>query len=176
MSAALQQSGRVELSWGMPFDLWLGEASPMVRAHWQEVGSHRDVLSLQPQHELYRRAERAGALHILTARVDHDLAGYLFLLTMPHPRDRGAVLARDDIFYVSPRYRRLRLGVAMIEEAIGYAGGVADILMLTEKLRRRARGVQAQDIGMGYLARWGFTPTEMIWSLVLKRPHDGDPA
>lgn len=157
----------IALKWDTTYDDFLAEARPLIENHWAEVGSHRDVLVLDPDHQLYRNLERAGRLHILTARVDGMLAGYLFVLIAPHPRDRSAVIGRDDIFYVVPEYRRLRLGPAMIEEALRYLDGRAHIVMFTAKLRRHHTD---------YLARFGFHPQEQTWAKVLRSPHEEAPA
>ena len=164
MSAALEYSDEISFAWSHDYDRFLTEAWPMIQPHWKEVGSHRDVLKLNPNHDAYRRLTSLNMLHILTARVGARLIGYLFIIIMPHPRDMDAMLARDDIFYVMPQYRRLRMGPKMIEQVLSYVDGKADLIFLTEKLRRRAKGLAASDIGDGYLARYGFHPSEMIWS------------
>lgn len=160
------------IQWGMTFSSFLVEAGNLPRQHWNEVGAFRDVLRFNPDHERYRNAERAGALRILTAHIHGNLAAYLFLLIIPHPRDKDAILARDDIFYVRPAYRRMRLGVQMIDEAIAYATQHAHIIMLSEKVRRSAaRGQRGGD----YLMRWGFEPQEVVWGRVLRNPHGDTP-
>jgi GNAT superfamily N-acetyltransferase len=172
MSAALQLSDAIEFRWGTTYSAFLAEAWPKLRAHWAEVGTYRHVLRLDPDHDKYRAAERAGILHILTARVGGELAGYLFVLILPHPRDKGATLARDDIFYVDPKFRRFRLGPAMIEEALAYIEPRADIVMLTEKVHRSlGRG----RFGGSYLARYGFQPLEVTWGRVIRAPHGSMP-
>lgn len=149
------------LSWGMPYDDFLAAAWPLIRAHWDEVGTHRDVLKLRPDHKRYRAMERLGLLHILTATSDDKLAGYLFIIIAAHPRDQNAMAARDDIFYVRPEFRRERLGVKLLIEALSYLEGRAHIVFFTEKARRE---------GGGYLERFGFHPVETTYSKVLSRP------
>lgn len=156
------------LKWGMTFSSFLVEAGSLPRDHWNEVGTFREALHFNPDHDRYRAAERAGALRILTAHVDGCLAGYLFLLIIPHPRDKNAILARDDIFYVRPSCRRMLLGPTMIDEVMTYAEQHAHIIMLSEKVRRSAtRGVRGGD----YLMRWGLEPLEVVWGRVLRNPH-----
>jgi GNAT superfamily N-acetyltransferase len=163
------------LAWGQDYDAFLREAWPLIRPHWNEVGTHRDVLRLDPDHERYRRLAAAGMLHILTARLDGEVVGYVFLIIGPHARDKGATVAKDDVYYVRPDCRRLRLGVAFIEEILSYVGDKAHVVMLTEKLRRRARGA-ARPLESGYLARFGFTPVELMWSKIIRPPHEGSEA
>jgi len=171
MSAAMLYADFIEMRWGMTYSAFLAEAWPMAKRHWNEVGTFRDVLRLDPDHDRYRALERDGRLHILSARSDQFLVGYLFLLTLPHPRDRQARVARDDLFYVDPAYRKFRLGPAMIKSALSYAEGRADIIMLSEKARRTlARGPH----GGTYLKQYGFEPMETVWGKVLRNPHAED--
>ncbi len=156
----------VSFTWNMPYDAFLADAREMISAHWAEVGSHRDVLHLDPDHDRYRALQRSGVLHILTASSGGALAGYLFVLIAPHPRDRQATVAKDDIFYVRPEFRRERVGVKLLIEALRYLEGRAHIVFFTEKARRE---------GGGYLERFGFEPQETTYGKVLRKPH-GDGA
>lgn len=153
----------ITLSWGLPYDDFLEEAWPLIRAHWSEVGSHRDVLRLNPDHNRYRALERAGALNILTACLDGKLVGYMFVIISAHPRDRDAKAATDDIIYAMPTHRRLLIGPKMIAEALRYIEekGV-HIVFFREKSWRH---------GGGYLERYGFKPQETVYAKILREPH-----
>lgn len=152
-----------DLTWGIKYDDFLAEAWPLIRAHWAEVGSNRDILKLDPDHDRYRRLESAGALHIQTARGASGLIGYMFLLIAPHPRDKGAIAATDDVIYVRPEFRRLGVGWQMIGEAERFAGECgAHIVMFHAKARRR---------NSAYLERRGFKAHEIVYSKVLAQPH-----
>ena len=170
MSAAQAFEDMMRLTWGMTYSAFLAEAWPMAKRHWDEVGTFNSVLRLDPDHDRYRMLERDGRLHILSARTDQFLIGYLFMLVVPHPRDKAVRVARDDLFYVDPNYRRFHLGPAMIESAISHAEGRADIIMLSTKARRTmGRG----RYGGEYLRRYGFEPLETVWGKVLRNPHEG---
>lgn len=159
----------VTFEWNPRYPRFMVESAALVRDHWREVGSHRDVLKLNPSHDRYIAMQATGMLHILLARVDGKLAGYLFMLIAPHPRDQSARVAKDDLFYVAPQFRRLGLGPTMLEQAERYAAAAGvDILFLTEKLRRTLR---RGKFGGQYLARRGFEPIETTWAKVLKLPH-----
>lgn len=153
----------IDLSWGTRYDDFIEAAWPLIRAHWAEVGSNRDILRLDPDHEKYRNLERAGMLHILCARTERGIVAYMFLIISKHPRDKGAVAATDDIIYVRPEYRRLGTGRLMIAEAERFAVecGV-HLLALHSKARRR---------NSRYLERWGFKAHEIVYTKVLANPH-----
>lgn len=158
----------IDLSWGSTYDQFLADAWPLIRPHWNEVGTFRGVLRLNPDHDRYRLIEMRGSLHILLARRAGEVVGYLFMLSTEHPRDKAAIVMRDDIFYVRPTVRRTNLGLRMIAEAVEYARDRADILMLTEKTRR---SVQRGKNGGRYLAKFGLEPLETTWGMVLRNPH-----
>ena len=153
----------ISLTWGMGYNDFISEAWPLIRAHWAEVGSHRDVLRLDPDHDAYRRLETAGRLHVLTARIDTKLVGYLFALTIPHARDKSAIVGRNDIMYAAPQYRRYRVGPKMIEEAMRYLEHDlhVDIILFGEKMARHAGG--------NYLKRYGFEPFEVTHAKVIRK-------
>lgn len=153
----------VSLTWGTRYDDFIAEAWPLIRAHWHEVGTHRDVLRLDPDHGRYRRLEEVGALHILVARVDGKIAGYFFMLITPHPRDRQATVGADDIMYAVPAFRRHRIGPRMLAAAMERCRQFdVNIVMFREKAYRH---------GGGYLTRFGMKPVETVYSVVLKEPH-----
>lgn len=153
----------VDLAWGTAYDRFIEEAWPLIRTHWEEVGSNRDILRLNPDHDRYRSLERAGVLHILLARTGGAIAGYMFLLVSRHPRDMAAMVATDDVIYVRPEYRRLGVGRLLIDEAIRFAGELrVHIVMFHAKARRR---------NSNYLARWGFRPHEIVYSKVIAKPQ-----
>lgn len=151
----------ISYQWGMRYDAFISEAWPLIEAHWNEVGSHRDILSLDPDHERYRKLEQIGALHILTARHGKRLVGYFFVLTVQHPRDRGALAGHDDVIYVTPEYRPRFVGARLIEHALERLDNLGcNIVFFREKAWRH---------GGGYLKRYGFSPHETVWAKVLRR-------
>lgn len=153
----------ITLTWGARYDDFIMEAWPLIRAHWNEVGTHRNVLKLDPDHERYRKLEDAGILHILIARVDGKLAGYFFMLVTPHPRDRKATVGSDDIMYAVPAFRRHLIGPKMLGAVVDkmHELGV-NVVMLREKAYRH---------GGGYLQRYGLKPVETVYSMVIREPH-----
>ncbi len=154
----------ITLEWGMKYDDWLQQAWGLARAHWFDGNAFSDVLQLNPDHERYRAMEKAGMLHILTARVDGTLAGYLSVLIAPHRLDRNALIASDDVFYVSPKFRRLHIGRKMLTEAIRFLEGRGVTALLFREHAGRAEP--------GYLARYGFRPIEMVYAKLLRQPDE----
>jgi len=150
----------IKYEWGMDYDQFFAEAEDLILQHWAEVGSNRDVLRFNPDHDLYRRAQFLGKLHIQTARRAGRLVGYMLIFLLQHPRDVGAKIVRDDAIYVIPCERKHAVGYKMIKNAIGYAIDQGAVLaMFTKKAYRE---------DSRYLERLGFVPKEIIYSKVLK--------
>lgn len=123
---------------GMKYADFVRVADKMIIAHWNEVGSFRDKLKLNPDHARYLQLEKNGNLHIITAWANDVLIAYLFLLIGKHPRDQSKLASSEDIFYVVPAYRRYRIGVKLrmyAEELSCHFGCVLTLRL--EKARRR---------------------------------------
>ncbi|MDE2097086.1 MAG: GNAT family N-acetyltransferase [Patescibacteria group bacterium] len=151
----------ITLHVGMPYLDFIREALPMTERHWNEVGSHRDVLKFRPDHMKYIAASNAGQLVIITARDGGKLVGYLFLVVMEHLRDRERRVMGEDIFYVDPAYRRRLIGPKMRKMAddVAKRAGVT-VSRRTIKARRYiTRGIPATLPG-------GYEISEIIYDKV----------
>lgn len=165
----------VMLSWGTLYTQFLDEAAALIVRHWNEVGQHRDILRLDPDHDRYLALERAGALHILVARdATNRIVGYAFVIgPVPHPRDRAAMMGTDDIIYAEPMHRRRGVGIQMMIESDRKLDELGcHIILRHEKYWRRAlpggRG--------GYPQHFGYTPAEIVHTKVLRAPHPSEAA
>jgi GNAT superfamily N-acetyltransferase len=154
-------NAQVILEWGLSYDDFYREAKELIEQHWEEVGSHKEILRLNPDHDRYKALELIGALHILTARIGGIIAGYFFVLITQHPRDKSKTLAADDIIYSAPQYRSMMLGPRLLREALRYISEKnVDIVFFREKTRRK---------NGGYLRRYGFEPHELVSAKVLRK-------
>jgi hypothetical protein len=135
------------------------EAQELILTHWEEVGTHRNVLSLNPNHEIYEHLERAGKLVILVAR-DSRLAliGYFTMIINTHPRDKTKIIAQDDAIYASKPYRKEFLGYKLTKAALEIAEARADIIAFRAKNGRNP-----------FLLRLGFLPRDTIWTKVAEK-------
>lgn len=85
-------------------DIW-GEALPLMRAHWEEIGHDRDLLVLDPDLVRISALEQAGAWLTFEARRDGQLVGYAGYIVSPHLHYRAAVTAFADVIYLDPSLR-----------------------------------------------------------------------
>lgn len=100
---------------------WIDEAMPLIREHWQEIAEDKDLNELNPNHDLYRRIDDAGALLLLTARVGGDLVGYVLMTVVPHPHYRHRIMASEDAHFLHPDYRNGLAGYRLIRRALAEA-------------------------------------------------------
>lgn len=148
--------------WGMRYDAFFARARKLIQAHWNESGTFNEVLGFHPHHQIYRNAERMGALHILTAWSDGELVGYMTLFILDHPRDVTVKLVKDDVIYVRPDFRKFKVGWRMLELALErcepYRAQGPLILNLRDK-----------DHTGAYLERMGFELVERVYGKILPK-------
>ena len=89
------------------------DIEPLLAMHYAEIGQ-RD-LDMQADWDGYLKAEAEGKLFILTARVNGTLVGYNVMLLINHPHYKGAKVAQNDVIYVTPDYRRGRVGLGLVK-------------------------------------------------------------
>lgn len=157
----IQLSAGITLEWGTPYRRLLDEAAGLICAHWDEVGSFRPTFTLNPHHERYDATERAGLLHILTARDCGTIIGYFFMITAPSARDRTKLVAHDEVIYVKPAYRRYLIGPKMKAEAVEKARALGVSVVLFREKARRMNGQKS------HLEDMGFALHELVYAKVL---------
>ena len=151
----------IRYEWGMPYDEFAVRAAPLIQAHWDEVGSHRDILTLNPNHDRYRGAEKMGIMHLLTAWDGPRMAGYLIAFITAHSRDREATLgALNDVIYTVPEYRSRLVGYRMLQNALDLMDErKVNIAIFAEKVGRTSPRL---------MKRLGFEPWEIVYSRILR--------
>jgi GNAT superfamily N-acetyltransferase len=155
---------KISYAWNEDYDAFRIEGKALIERHWNEVGSHRDILRLDVDHTRYVALQKAGVFHLLTARADGKLIGYFGVLITPHTRDRNALIGMDEFIYAAPDYRRDLVGWRMLKEGMKYLGEAGCHLIAFREKTRRRNG--------GYLKRLGFQPAELVSTLVIRPPHE----
>jgi hypothetical protein len=112
----------------------LPELEACWKAHWQEVAQDQDKMPLDVDYASYGALEQMGALHVVTARVDGDLAGYFISFIRPHLHYASTLCAYVDVYYVKPGYRvgYLALRLFRAAEAFLQARGVQKVFAGTK--------------------------------------------
>lgn len=139
---------------------FLPDAIPLLRSHWQEVGSCPQTHSLQMDTKLYAAIEHIGGLHITTARCETgqptaELVGYAVYFVQDYPHVQALRMAQSDALYLAPQHRKGFTGLRLLQvaESALLAMGVKNIMQTCTTKR---------DFSC-ILRRMGYTSTETVY-------------
>jgi GNAT superfamily N-acetyltransferase len=83
--------------------------------HWRALALDQEQIPLTVDDTLYSNCDKKGILHVVTARKDGLLVGYIFFWVLPHPHYKDFGLqASTDAFFVMPEHRKGGLGARML--------------------------------------------------------------
>jgi GNAT superfamily N-acetyltransferase len=99
------------------FDDVYDEARELLDMHWSEVAPYKDMLTLNPNVEAYKKAEAQGLIVIITARMDFELIGYIVMIIHPHMHYQHVLTATDDIHFLHPDHRKGTTGWRLLRAA-----------------------------------------------------------
>ena len=84
----------------------MAEMIPLMGEHFDEVGLNAAPFPVQPNFASYFTMERAGSLHLFTARAEDDaLAGYSAFILAPDLIYGGHAVAMNHALYLRRQYR-----------------------------------------------------------------------
>lgn len=147
---------------------WIGgELKALAQRQFDEVGVEREAVPLDPDWDRYFEYERAGILHIWTARANGVLVGYVVCLVAPGIHHVSTLHAYADLFYLAPEWRNGTRGWRFLKsvEAPLKAMGVKVLRFNTnDTYRPDAHG---RSLVSAMLVRGGFTRVETVHQKVL---------
>lgn len=136
-----------------PFSSVYPEASELLRLHWEEVAPYKDLLTLNPDMQMYRTLEEQGRIVVVTARRLGELIGYVVMMLHAHHHYSHVLTATEDIHFLHPDHRKGSLGLRLIAaaEAEMAARGVRVMTLRTKVTHNHGLlferlGYQPQDI------------------------------
>ena len=92
-------------------DALIAEAQPLLQRHWEELARDKEDTPLDPDYEMYKRADRAGLFVVVTVRDEaRRLVGYAGYFMRPHPHYKAFKWAVSDLLIVAPEHRNAGLG------------------------------------------------------------------
>lgn len=94
------------------------ELAPLFKEHWRELALDHDIIPLDPDWEGYAALDLMNRLHVLTARHQRDLVGYVFDIIGPHMHYVSTRTCHTDMFWLAPEHRQGWSGVAFMLENI----------------------------------------------------------
>ena len=98
------------------FDDVLLELPPIWQRHYDEIAEDKDRVPLAPDIERYVALDQAGMLHILTARRDGVLVGYIFSIVQYGLHYRTTLMASLDLYWLEHGYRGGRTALRLFRE------------------------------------------------------------
>lgn len=96
-------------------DLW-GEVEPLLQEHWEEIAADKSI-PLDPAKDQFQAMEDAGMLHCYTVRDIYTLIGYVCFVVTPGLHYKGSLQAHQDVLFLTPEYRRGRVGLKLLQYA-----------------------------------------------------------
>ena len=93
----------------------LPELMALYPEHYEELSVTKDAYALDPDYEAYARMDATGILHLVTARDDGALVGYIMAMTMPNLHYRTCRMAVEDIYFLRKPYRKGRTGIRLFQ-------------------------------------------------------------
>lgn len=152
------------------YDDVINEIWPMLKAHYEEIATDKQVKPFDPDLDRYQAMEKSGMLRILTVRdtlqgsfklMGHGgrMVGYFISFVMPGLHYQQTSMAINDIMYIDPTHRGGTIGYRLIKLAISDLKNLgADVLIIHMKCDYPFRSL---------LTKLGFHLTEENWERVL---------
>lgn len=132
------------------------EGGDMLRAHYDEVALHKDVMVLRPRWDAYQRMQAANQCFILGARIAGKLVGYTTNFIAPHMHYASLVVCQNDAVFVLPEHRKTSLGLRLMKDTEAEAKARGARLMLWHA----KEGTRLDSV----LSRMGYGVQDIIYS------------
>lgn len=131
-------------------DMW-AEFWPLYNANSEEV----DDAPVAPSIEVYNQVAEAGALRIVSARIDGGVVGYLVFFLSPLLHRENFLAAQQDALFLVKEHRRGSLAKRLILYAEEVAKGAG------AKVFRQSSKLLKKDIS-NLLRRMGYVAVEVV--------------
>lgn len=137
----------------------------MLHRHYRETGSNVAAVPLDLNFAQYMQLDAAGVMHVLTARHEGKLVGYLFSTVGAHLNFVTTVYSTVHMYYLLPDYRKGWNGVKLFREWVKAAEhSSVRVLQVAETLRVRGKHDKRVAVLLKYL---GFKPTERSYTRLI---------
>ena len=142
-----------------PYSMVIPEMKAIYPEHWEELAFDKDIIELDPDYEAYNKMDKAGLIHVVTARFNNELVGYFIFCINFALHYKRSLTAHYDIFYLRKKYRKGRNGIDFIR--------FAEQSLIEKNVQKIYTGVKLpHDFGLVF-ERLGYRPTERIYTKIL---------
>ena len=133
------------------------ELPPLFQKHFDEIALDKERIPLAPNWEYYLAVDKSGHLFVLTARDGERLVGYFFAIVGLGTHNVRSVMAKTDMYFLLPEYRKGMAGFKFIKTAMERL--TFDKMVIQTKI--------SNDYGRIF-ERLGFTSVETVYTKVSK--------
>ncbi len=112
-----EKAGKVEVRPSNVNELrTIGQESDLLKDHWQEIASNKELMVLNPNWVRYYELEERDQFAMLAAWDGEVMVGYSVNFVFQHLHYSALTVMSNDIFYVDRDYRAGGLGVRLLNE------------------------------------------------------------
>jgi GNAT superfamily N-acetyltransferase len=94
----------------------IDEAWELLELHRQELTTHKHIMVLKPNIDVYKKLEEQGKIYSLALYDDERIVGYSVTMLSPNLHYADLVVAQNDVLFVHPDYRNGMWGIKLIAE------------------------------------------------------------
>lgn len=128
---------------------------------WEEVAVDQDRFVAKCNEEKYEALDKAGILHLVTAREGKTLVGFFLVFVTPNAHYNGAgLMAFTDLYYLLPTFRRGANGLKIFNFMEKTLKELGVVKIYTSHKLHRDRG--------DFLRFLGYKATDLVYSKCLR--------
>jgi|SRR5579872_224079 len=143
-----------------PFRQAYRDAEPELLRHYDEIAENKDIIGrIDPDLATYDALNEKGRLRVLTARDGGRLVGY-YISVIARNLHYNIITATEDMYYLSPEYRRGTAGIRLFVEAEKMVRQAGAIITVAKTKVRHDHGP--------IFERLGYRPFESVYMKVLR--------
>ena len=90
------------------------EMNLLTEQHYQEITLYKDKVKLNPDWEVYKRAEDNKQFFLFTARIDGELVGYSAFFLKPHLHYKDILVGSNDVLFLKKEHRSGSTGIKLL--------------------------------------------------------------
>lgn len=140
------------------------ELAPLFLEHWREIALNQDDVPLDPDYDKYLNCELAGLLHVLAARAEGQLVGYIICLAGPHLHYASTPWCMVDLIYLQPAFRVGWNGVRLMKRfEAGMVKLGVKVIHIAEKLHFSETHEHHRKVG-ALFEFLGYNPIEQVYA------------
>lgn len=142
------------------------EMLPLLVRHWREIALNHADVPLDIDEQRYAELDDAGALHIVTARVDGGLIGYHVAIVSAHLHYASTLHGITDVYYVAPAFRQGFTGIRLFHRV--------ESEMRSIEVKKLFTGTKVHLDMSKLFERLGYNRVEYLYSKILKEDRDAE--